>query len=183
MAKETRYQGKRQPIRRTLSPNPENRIGPKKAGVDIPPDELNQIKGPIRPPRWKAKRTFVGKLMIQVRPPPRGETQVSMKVTLVRAHRPRKAERTHVELTEIAHNLKKGVAFDAVPAGDYAIICQPKGYRPFVRFVQFTRRTPAFQLASPLHPVRSPEEEEVLLRDGERHPFIENTRQIGRAHV
>ena len=178
MAKKSYDNRKRRPIHKPLSANFEGRVIPKTPTVDYQQGELEQTTAPIRPPNWKRKKVFVGKLTVRVKRPRGLKAQIPLRVTLIQAHRRRKAEQPHVQLTEMAQSLAKGVDFEGVPAGDYLIICQPKGYRPFIQFVRFTSQMPKFELGSPFHPAHSLEEEEVLLRRDERHPFIENTRRF-----
>ena len=178
MARESNNNKKQPPIHKPLSANIEGRVERKTPAVDYQQGELAQTDAPIRPPKWKRKQVFVGKLAVQVKQPRGLKTQVPLRVILVRAKRPRKAEQSHVQLAKMAESLEKGVVFEEVTAGDYAIICQPKGYRPFVHFIHFTRQMARFELGSPLRPAHSLEEEEMLLRRGERHPFVENTRRF-----
>lgn len=174
MAKELK---KQRPIHKPLTASLEGCVEPGAPGVDYRQGELKQAKAPIRSPKWKAKKVFVGRLAVQVKQPRGLKAQAPLKVTLVRSHRPPKAERLHVQLTQTAESLERGVVFEEIPAGDYAIICQPQGYRPFVNFVRFARQTTKFELGFPFLPAHSLEEEEEVVREGERHPFIENTRR------
>lgn len=166
------------PRHKPLAASPEGRVLRQAPGVDFQEGERERAKAPLRPPGWKPRYKNIGPMTVTVRPPRGLQEPVPLKVTLALAHRPRKAEFSHVERTGKAERLEAGVVFDEVPAGDYALICQPKGYRPFVQFVRFTRRRSKVELGSPFGRADSPEEEETLLRPGERHPFIENTRRF-----
>ncbi|RPJ38712.1 MAG: hypothetical protein EHM35_03885 [Planctomycetaceae bacterium] len=177
MAEESSEYKMQRPTHKPVSANAEGRVA-KTPGVDYRQDELSQTKEPIRPATWKPKQTFVGNLTLRVKQPEGLRAQNPVRVTLIRAHRPRKAEQVHVQRTEMAESPEKGVVFEELPAGDYLIICQLRRYRPFVSFVRFTRQTPEFEIGSPLHPARSLDEEKVLLREGERHPFVEDTRRF-----
>ncbi len=161
-----------------LTASPAGRVERKLPGVDFEEGERERAKTPIRSPGWKPRYKNVGPMVVSVRPPRGLKEPIPLKVTLVLAHRPRKADFSHVEQAGKAERLEAGVVFEEVPAGDYALICQPKGYRPFVQFVRFTRRRSKIELGSPFGRADSPEEEETLLRPGERHPFIENTRRF-----
>jgi hypothetical protein len=175
MARAQKSKESQRPAHKPLSANLTGLVEPALSSVDFRAGEPYLAKAPIRPAKWKAKPAYSGDLSVKIRRAPDMQAEVPLKVTLVRAHRPRKAAQTHVKRTKSSKRVMEGVVFDQAPAGDYALICQVKGYRPYIEFVQFTRRKGTFEIGFPFHPVHTPEEEEDLLRPGESHPFLENT--------
>lgn len=175
MAKTSRAAQQKHSTHKALTANMTGLVEPGAIRVDYRPDEEGKARAPIRPVKWKPKPTYSGQLAVKIRQPEGMMGEIPLKVTLVRAHRPRKSTQMHVHRELSAGRLAQGVVFDQAPAGDYAVICQPKGYRPYVEFIQFTRRKGTFELGFPFHPAHTPQEEEDLLRPGESHPFVENT--------
>lgn len=173
----------KRPRHKQLTANyPEGIQALEKPRVDFSPEELESkrelLQKPVRPSNWKPKKRFVGTLSIKLQATERLNQTVPLQLTLVRAHRPRKAAETHIQTVRKSDSPDAAIAFENVPAGDYAVIFQLKGYRPFVRFVKFTRRTTTFELGSPLYPAQAPLDEVTLLRTGEHHPYVENTRRF-----
>ena len=116
MTREHEDTQRRPPMHQPLSPNLEGRVQRPDAGVDFRPDEWDQIKRPIRPPGWRAKRTFVGTLAVQVRSPRMAGVAVPARLSFARVQRPRKAERRAVERAGTIDSRDCGVLFQQVSA-------------------------------------------------------------------
>ena len=166
------------PVRKPLRYNTAGRPQPRQAGPGIQPQGLGPAPKPERPAGWKPKQTYAGPLALSFKPADEQAGRVPVTISVVMTHRPPKARYDHLEAAQVADRSAREVVFENVPAGDYLVICQPKGYRPFVRLIRFTRRTAQFELRSPLVAVDRPGDEDVLLREGERHPFMGNTRRF-----
>lgn len=96
--------------------------------------------------------------------------------TLLRVHRGPKTSRVHSELQARVDGEARA-QFDEVPAGHYALLVKSRGHRPYATLVELEAGRASTGLHIPQIPVESEAEENDLLRVGEEHPFVEETRQ------
>jgi hypothetical protein len=140
--------------------------------VDFLPGERQRAMQPIRPPDWKPKPRFISQMRVQLDVPLLEQRHTAVKVTLATGHRLMKSRRMHTEISYFWDDLRQPAIFDDLEAGDYALVFQPAGYRPYVHLLHFHSNAQDFRLAFPLHPVEDSIQERELLRSGEQHPFL-----------
>ncbi|MHA2134295.1 MAG: matrixin family metalloprotease [Candidatus Thorarchaeota archaeon] len=165
-------------LRETLTANLEGAVEVKHPQVDFQTDEIKLIKTPIRPAEWKPVGRFIGNPSIEIAWPKVFKKSAPLRVRLASVHRPYKSGYDHTELLSVSEDSEKATSFRPVPEGHYVVLVQARGFRPFGGFFSFTETRPSLRLFPILHPVKSQDDEEQLLRLEERHPYVEHARRF-----
>jgi hypothetical protein len=158
--------------RGALTANLSGTVETKEIRVDFRSGELSLIEKPIRPAKWKPKDRFIGEMSLQIAWPKKEIKIPSFKVTVVSVHRSYKTATPHFEMASVHESGIKLVKFNNISEGHYIVLLQPKGYRPFIHLVGFTKQNHILNLSPILHPVSSAVEEQILLRRDEKHPYV-----------
>jgi hypothetical protein len=147
----------------------------------LPPVAKQALKAtaPKRPAEWRARRQFVGKLILRFGLSKGTKEKLPATLRIASIHRPHDAGWMHFEKTKELPSLASVAAFDKLPAGEYMVAVQTAGYRPHAEVILHTRKTDAdaHPLRFPLVKAESPEQERDLQRPGERHPFNQSMRR------
>jgi hypothetical protein len=132
---------------------------------------------PLRPPGWKPRPRYTGKLTLRIVLPEgtRGKHPAAFRIASV--HRPRKAGWSHFERTKDLRSAAGAASFEKIPAGEYMVAVRIPGFRPHAEIILHSRKTKSHPIPCPLVRATSPEAERDLLQRGERHPFGEAMRR------
>lgn len=133
---------------------------------------------PVRPKEWQPpKERPLLSMEIKFVPPTELHELPSGNLTVVSIHPPRKSQYPHLQRRIEDCDVFKGLSISEIPIGEYLVMMEFRGYRPFARTVTITRKHPGIHLRMP-PPLRvtHPHDQRNLIRPGESHPFLRNVR-------
>ena len=169
------------PKRRKLKANSENQVVKQKLSVDVESSKIALAKKPKRPPGWKPKKIPKSKLSLQLEwryldPVNKVKNRNKYSVTIASTHRVPKSDFQHFESCRSFDRTEDCVDFEKVPRSHHFAVFEIKGHRPCARLIDFSKRRRKMKIMVPLIPVEDEVQELSLVRVGERHPFIVETR-------
>lgn len=167
---------KRPPKHNKLTPNFGEDSAKRIGTVDWEKGERSRARRPMRNPDWKPRRRSKVSASIQLELPKEHSSELKVRLTVVSTHHARKAPMRFYKKTWPFREVDGPLELGEIVIGDYVVIARIRGHRPIASLAAVKHSGVAMTISPPLIPVRHRKQELELLRVGESHPYVEDTR-------